>query len=51
METKQIIENEVTDRASQVFKLDFVPNFHFPVPRVRCRFPFPLFCKVPIRMH
>ena len=35
----------------QVFKLDFVPNFHFPVPRARCRLPFPRFCKVPIRMH
>ena len=32
-------------------KLDFVPNFHFPVPRARCRLPFPRFCKVSIRMH
>ena len=32
----------------QVFKLDFVPNFHFPVPRARCQLPFPSFCKVPI---
>ena len=35
----------------QVFKLDFDPNFHFPVPRARCQLPFPRFCKVPIRMH
>ena len=35
----------------QVFKLDFVPNFLFPVPRARCRLSFPRFCKVPIRMH
>ena len=29
----------------QVFKLDFVPNFHFPVPRVRCRLPFLFFVR------
>ena len=47
--TKHIIENEVTDRAS--VQVRFVPNLHFPVPRTRCRPPFPRFCKVPIRMH
>ena len=50
METKQIIE-QIKLLAGQMFKLDFDPNFHFPVPRARCRLPFPRFCKVPIRMH